>query len=193
MIFTGDDAGQSEDGASRGAQGLLVVRADGAGQDDVSGGSEGLGRADEGTEISGVLQAGGDKDEWLRASEDLIEGEGRRMDEGGDSLRRLSMDGACEYLRRQSQNFCGLRYFEAVEENFAAGLDEDSIEFEAAGGGFLQQMFTLNREQAALSSGGAREGGAQFFYPRILPTLYNAYVVRAVKSGGHGCDSKSFL
>src|SRR5580704_7388801 len=63
FVFTGRDNRQAKDRTGGGAQGFLVPWADGAGQGDESGGSKGLGGADEGAEIAGVLQSGGNEEE----------------------------------------------------------------------------------------------------------------------------------
>ena len=68
FVFAGGGDGQAKDGSGGGAQGFLVPRADGAGQGDEAGGSKGLGGADEGAEVAGVLQAGGDEQERRRLS-----------------------------------------------------------------------------------------------------------------------------
>lgn len=192
MVFVGGDAGQAKDGTGGCAKGLLIVRAYSAGQDDVSGCAEGFGRADERAEVAGVLKAGGNKDERTRPGKYLIESKSGRMNECCDSLRGLCVDSAGENLWRQGENVSGFRNFKALEHGLIALLNKHGVESEAACDSLVQQVFTLYGKQTARCSGGAREGAAQFLYPRILPTLYNAYVVCAVERGGHGCDSMSF-
>ena len=93
------DDRDAEDGAGGRAQGLLVPLADGAGGGKDSGGAEGFSRADEGAEVAGILQRGGDKHERCDVrvcGQRVLEGPGRWHEQRGNALRGLRVDGARE-------------------------------------------------------------------------------------------------
>src|SRR5579872_386108 len=92
---------QAQGGACRGAQGFLVPDADGSGKGEDGGGAEGLGGADEGAEVAGILQARGDNDQRSGSGKGVGKGEAGRLDESGDALRGFGGNGAVEDGRNE--------------------------------------------------------------------------------------------
>ena len=147
MVLTGNDTGQAEDGARRRAQGLLIIRADGARENDIAGRAEGFRGANQGAEVAGVLQSGGDEEQRLGRAQDLLQSERRRLDEGGDSLRRLGLHGAGEDLRRQRKYVSGFGNVYPVEQRLRTLPNEDGMKFQPAGRSFREQVFSFDGEK----------------------------------------------
>ena len=76
---------QTEQGAGRGAQSLGIVGAHGALEEHGAGGSEGLGGAQDGAGIAGILESVENDDQGFPAKE-LLEAPYRRLDQGHDAL-----------------------------------------------------------------------------------------------------------
>src|SRR5580765_143741 len=66
--------GHAEDAADTGSERLLIPRADGAGCGEDSSGAEGLGGADEGAEVAGVLKTCSDEEERRAVLQHRVDG-----------------------------------------------------------------------------------------------------------------------
>ena len=182
-----------------GAQGFGVPDVDGAGKGDDAAGSKGFRRADQGAEVAGILQSGGDEDErggvrfsarlrggGLGGPESFGQREARRLDEGGDALRGFCLDGAVKHRGRELDDGDGGGQREPVQGVEAAaaacriGANEDSAQTELAAQSLGEEVLALNADDLGGVAGGAGEGGAQFADASVLPTLYNADEARAI-------------
>lgn len=170
------------------AEGFGVPHVDGAGEGDDAAGPEGFRRADQGAEVAGILQSGGNQDERggvlfsarLRGPQSFGQREARCFDEGRDALRGFSFDGAVKHGRRELDDGDSGGQREAVEGVEAAaaacriGANEDGAQAELAAEGFGEEVLALDADDIGGVAGGAGEGGAQFADASVLPTLYNA-------------------
>ena len=166
--------GRAEGGAGRGAECLGVPDTDGAGQGNDAVGREGLGGANDGAQVSGILESGRDNEKRLARGEDFLEGEGWSFGERGDGLRGFGGDGAREDVGWELDDFGVGAQYEVVQQVEAAATDEEGGDVEATAEGFFDEVLAFEGDQSGVGYFAAPEGGAQFFYPGVLPALYNA-------------------
>ena len=130
FVFGSGEGGEAEDAASRGAHGFWDPAADGTGEADEAGGTEGFGGAQDGAEVAGVLDAGEDDHERLWCKKGVpgpIEGTGEGWAIGcGDSV----VTAGGEDFRREGEDFEGVAEVEFAEKIFMALGDEDCCQCE---------------------------------------------------------------
>ena len=140
----------AEDGAGGGAQGFLVPLAGGAGSGENTSCAEGFGGADEGAEVAGVLQAGGDRRAVATAARVRWAARPRAVQVGGTRARRcLAGDWVSTALAKTSSGRWRAR---RRGEDHAGGVplaQEDGLEARPAAHGFGEEVLAFDGDQAA--------------------------------------------
>lgn len=134
------EVGEAEEGTGGGAEGFGVVGADGAFEEEGSGGAEGFGGAEEGAGVAGVLDLVEEEEEG-RAGEELVGGPRGGAHEGDDALG-------------------GFGAGETGEEGFVEGE-------EAGGGMAAEEALDLGQEGGGGEDGGDVAGGAEGFFEQV--------------------------
>ena len=157
--------GNAKGRAGGGAESFGVPGVGRTGQEKNASRTEGLGRAQECADVTGVLQTGEDENQRVRAREQSFHGEGWWVNERGDALGLLGGDGAGEDIGRQEEMFGVIGQCEggvvAIPEKYGG-------EAEMAARGFGDEVLAFNGDEASGRSPGAREGGAQLLDARVL-------------------------
>src|ERR1700760_1388422 len=163
--------GNAKGGAGGGAGSFGIPGVGRAGQKKNASCSEGLGRAQQGADVAGVLQTGEDENQRVRACEQIFHRKARWVDERGDALGLLGGDGAREDIGWEQEWF-GVAG--KSKGRLVALAQEDGGETELAAQGFGGEVLAFNGDESGGGSAGAGERGAQLFDARILTAFDEA-------------------
>ena len=133
---------------------------DGSGSGEDAGGAERFRGADEGAEIAGILESGGDQDEG-NAPEDSIELCDRRDEQSGYALWRAGFGDAVEDLFGEVEDLDAISEASGRGWQGTALREKDGFEDQAAADSFFEQVFALDADQSGAEAGVACQGSAK--------------------------------
>ena len=96
-------------------------------------------------------------------AEEVFESGGQRMDESGDSLRRLGGDGALKDVVGEQNGFGGVAELGKQAVGALAGgfREEDGAQAQTAADGLFHQFDALDGDRAVVGGSGLGEGFAE--------------------------------
>jgi len=168
-------------GASGGAKRFGRVRAGGTAltrsRSDGGGGAKGGGGAEDGADVSGILNAGENDEEGSgRASgtgEEFVERGFARLDEGGDTLGMLGVGDAFKKAIRGAED--GEASVRAADERgkafamaFAGFAEEDCFDATSGAEGFFDKAGAFNADGTVFGGKAAAESDAELLEPAVL-------------------------